>query len=124
MASRAVPSVPYSLLMAGLGALSIGLTVWFSAKVSNVFSIALLYHALVFGAFFGLYMVMPGGFEKNFNMPDAKKKMDVSDVLYYSIVVHSTAGFGDLFPITSYARMVVSAHLGMVLLASLLPAFK
>lgn len=101
--------------MAALGSASVGLAVFVASRLSGAFKLALMYHALVYGFFFGIYMVMPGGFAKNFNVPEPKR-MNVADVLYYTIVVHSTAGFGDIYPTTAYARLMVSLHLGLVFL--------
>lgn len=115
-----VPQPLYSVAMAAMGAASIALAVYVAARFAGVVRMPLMYHAIVYGAFFGLYMVMPGGFEKHFNIPE-KKKMTVADVMYYTTVVHSTAGFGDIYPLTFYARTVVTLHLGLALLASLVP---
>ena len=113
----AVPTPVYNTIMAATGAAFFGLTVYVSARLAGALGRALLYHALVFGAAFGLYMVMPGGFENNFNLPE-KKKMTIADVVYYTMVVHSTAGFGDIYPTTFWARTVVSTHLGLVFLVT------
>lgn len=112
-----MPEGWYAALMAGLGAAAFGVAVWTAARLSNLARTQLLYHGIVFGTFFGLYMVMPGGFEKHFNMP-AAKKMTVADVMYYTSVVHSTAGFGDIYPTSFWARAVVATHLGLVFLAT------
>lgn len=126
MANTPKPSTPqpaYSLLMAAVGALSIALAVYMAARFAGVVRVPLIYHALVFGAFFGVYMVMPGGFEKHFNVPtnSENRKMSVADVIYYTTVVHSTAGFGDIYPLTNYARAAVSLHLGLAFMATLVP---
>jgi hypothetical protein len=118
----AAPSYLYSAAMTAMGAAAIGCAVFVAARAAGVISAPLMYHALVFGSFFGLYMVMPGGFDRNFNVPE-KKRMTIADVLYYTMVVHSTAGFGDIYPTSFYARACVAAHLGLVFLgtASLIP---
>jgi len=117
-----MPAGWYSFLMAGVGAVAFAGALYTAAKFAGIVKVPLIYHALVYGAFFGLYMVMPGGFEKHFNIPE-KKKMNVADVAYYTMVVHSTAGFGDIYPTSFWARTVVSTHLGLVFLAtaSLIP---
>ncbi|NBU16668.1 MAG: hypothetical protein EBS48_06595 [Actinobacteria bacterium] len=112
-----VPPVLYSAAMGLLGAGLIGVTVFLAGRAAGVLGDKLLYQAIVFGAFFGLYMVMPGGFETNFNTPE-KKKMTIADVLYYTMVVHSTAGFGEIYPTTFYARICVATHLGLVFLGT------
>lgn len=120
MIRNSLPPEWYSALMAVAGAATVGLAVYVAAKTAGVLGRALLYHALVYGAFMGLYMVMPGGFGKHFNVPEAnaKRDMSVADVLYYTAVVHSTAGFGDIYPTSFYARTCVAVHLIMVFLAS------
>jgi hypothetical protein len=117
---NSLPPEWYSLLMAVAGAGTVGLSVYVAAKAAGVLGRALLYHALVYGAFLGIYMVMPGGFGKHFNVPatDAKKDMSIADVLYYTAVVHSTAGFGDIYPTSFYGRTCVALHLILVFLAS------
>lgn len=110
-------------LIVVLASLTIGLGVYLAARAAGIVRLPIIYQALVFGAFFGAYMSMPGGFEKNFNVPAPTKKMSIADVVYYTMVVHTTAGFGDIYPTTFYARCVVSAHLGSVFLvmAGLVP---
>lgn len=120
-----LPPGAYSAIMAAAGAGAFGLTLYIAARAAGILSTPLLYHSFVFGAFFGLYMVMPGGFDKHFNIPE-KKTMSVADVAYYSMVVHSTAGFGDIYPISFWSRSVVATHLGLVFLgtAGLIPLGK
>lgn len=113
-----IPAVAYSALMAVLGGLFFMGAVYFAAQAADVLRGKLFFHALVFGAFFGLYSVMPGGFESNFNLPEKKGKMSIADVAYYTMVVHSTAGFGDIYPTSFYARSCVATHLGLVFLAT------
>lgn len=113
-----MPSWLYSLGMSTLGALAFGVSLYVAARFADIVSRPLMYHGIIYGAFFGLYMVMPGGFEKHFNVPVVKKRMDVADVAYYTIVVHSTAGFGDIYPTSFWARSVVTAHLSLVFLAT------
>lgn len=99
------------------GAAAAGIAVYVAARLAGVVSTSLMYHVLIFGAFWGLYVTMPGGFEANFNVP-VKKEMTFADVLYYTMVCHSTAGFGDMYPTSFYARVIVSLHLGLVFLAT------
>lgn len=117
-----VPGGAYALAMAGIGAAAIGATVYFAARFADAVSTPIIYHALVFGAAFGLYMTMPGGFERHFNVP-AVRKMNVADTIYYTAVTHTTLGLGDVFPTSLYSRCVVAAHIGLVFLAtaSLIP---
>ena len=100
------------------GAGLFGLSVYVGARLARVASIPLLYHAIVFGLFFGIYRAMPGGFEANFNTPDKKKKMGTSDIAYYTMVVHSTVGFGDVYPLSYWGKLAVAAHIFMVMLAT------
>lgn len=111
-----------SLAWGALGAGAIFLAVLAAGSLGGFVKMPLLYHSLVFGTFFGLYMMMPGGFSKNFNVP-TKTKMGIADILYYTMVVHSTCGFGDMYPLTFYARSCVTTHLGLVFLgvANLIP---
>lgn len=113
---------------ASITSILMGVTVVVISMISKFTPWALLYHALVFGAFFGLYQALPGGFKNNFNMPtvkgDAKYKGDGPlDVAYYTMVVHTSTGFGDVFPLTWLARSLVILHMFLVFLhvASLLP---
>lgn len=115
--SGVVPPAVYSAVMTAGGAAAIGLAVYVAANATNIVSSKLMYHALVFGAFFGLYMVLPGGFQKNFNTPE-NKKMTVADVLYVTSVLHTTVGLGDVYPLTFVGRCAVSAHVGLVFLAT------
>ena len=99
------------------------------ANVARFMPYALLYHVIIFGFFWAMYQVLPGGFKKNFNTPtlssaDNKWKGDgPSDVAYYTMVMHTSTGFGDVFPITWIARVLVMTHLALVFMsvANLLP---
>lgn len=107
----------------GLAAAAVGAAVFVATRAAGTLRLPIAYQALVFGAFLGAYLSMPGGFEANFSTPTPAKKMSVSDVVYYTMVVHTTAGFGEIYPTTLYARSVVAAHLGAVFLgvAGLVP---
>lgn len=114
-----------NLATAAVASLAFGASVFGAARFANIVTVPLLYHAIVFGVFFGLYMVSPGGFAKNFNIPD-KRPMGAGDIAYYTMVVHSTTGFGDMYPKTFWGRLVVCLHIGLVFLATagLLPTLK
>ena len=103
-----------------IGGVCFFVAVYLAASFSGIVRVALLYQAILFGLFYGLYMAMPKGFAANFNTPD-NKKLAPLDVLYYTTVTHTTVGYGDIYPKTTYARMIVSAHLGLVYLGALLP---
>jgi hypothetical protein len=98
------------------------------AYVGRFMPYALLYHVIIFAFFWGIYQALPGGFKKNFNTPtivsDKSWKGDgPSDVAYYTMVMHTSTGFGDVFPITWIARVLVMIHLALVFMsvANLLP---
>ena len=115
--------LPLLFGMFGAGGTVLGVS-W----VARIIPWALLYHALIFFAFWVLYMSI--GFRKNFNIPqvadpkDKKYKGDGPlDVLYYTTVVHTTTGFGDVYPITWQARVLVIIHIMLVFMhiGNLLP---
>jgi hypothetical protein len=101
-----------------LGSLGIGLAVFVAAAFSQLVRWGLIYHLVVFCMFMALYATTPGGFTKHFNVPKGAKSMGFADLAYYTMVAHSTTGFGDIYPLTTYARTLVSAHLALVFLAS------
>lgn len=118
-----LPSRAQAVIIVMLAAAAIGLAVYVASVAAGIARAPIVYQAIVFGVFFGAYVMMPGGFETQFNVPSPTKKMTVADVVYYTTVVHTTAGFGDIYPVTFYGRCVVAAHLGCVFLgvAGLLP---
>ena len=61
--------------------------------------------------------MLPGGFKSHFSVPDAKKDMGASDIAYFTLVTHSGVGYGDIYPITTAARLIVMVHLFCVILA-------
>ena len=77
---------------------------------------AALYHVLVFLTFFVVYLTIPGGFRKHFNVPD-KTSASSLDVGYYTAVTHTGVGYGDIYPVSTPARMLVSVHILLVVLA-------
>ncbi len=106
-------SVAYAMLFA--------LGTFVATKAARFMKYALIYHAVVFGFFFMIYRLIPGGFRSHFNVPDAKKKFQSSATLYYTAVVHSTTGFGDIYPTTWIGDMIVTIHIALVFLANFLP---
>lgn len=80
-----------------------------------------LYHGIVYATFFGMYLMLPGGFESHFYVPkdDSKtpKTMGAADIAYFTLVTHSGVGYGDIYPLTTTARVMVMAHLFCSILA-------
>jgi uncharacterized membrane protein len=61
------------------------------------------------------------GLKKNFNLPSFQDK-DTPDyffALYFATITHSTAGFGDCYPTSGKARMIVMLHLLTVMVMNL-----
>lgn len=48
--------------------------------------------------------------EKVLYTPYSKDTLDFFDALYFSFVVHFTLGFGDVFPVSTSARIAVIIH--------------
>jgi hypothetical protein len=53
-----------------------------------------------------LYTILPSN---SFN-----KEMESMDSIYFAITTHTTAGFGDIYPITRRAKLLVIFHLLLV----------
>jgi len=68
-------------------------------------------HALIFGVFTMPYAFMD--FEKHFGTSS-------SNVLYFSTVVHTSVGFGDITPKTAEAKGLVTMHMLLSFAATLL----
>jgi uncharacterized membrane protein len=68
-------------------------------------------HAVIFTIFTALYWLMD--FKKHFGT-------DPKDILYFSATVHSTVGFGDITPKTQAAKTVVTLHMVLSFIATLL----
>jgi uncharacterized membrane protein len=74
-------------------------------------STVILINVLVMLLFAAVYYAV--GLKKNFNLPAFQDK-DTPDyffALYFSTITHSTAGFGDCYPTSGKARMLVMTHL-------------
>lgn len=93
-----------------LAALAAG-GVLFAAKLAGFTGSVGAYHAAVFAAFYALYNFIPGGFEKHFNTPGP---VTAGDVGYFTAITHATVGYGDVYPKTTAARMLVVAHVLLV----------
>ena len=112
-----------------LGAAILALTAFGVARLSRFVPSALLYHVVVFAAFWGVYQLLPGGFADNFNIPSNLRTQDKyrgagpMDVAYYALVIHATVGFGDVYAITWQARAATMVHilLSFIGTANLLP---
>lgn len=97
--------------------LAAGAIIFTAARLARFTAAVALYHGIVWAVFFSMYLMMPGGFPSHFNVPDAKSEMGPADIAYYTLVTHSGTGYGDIFPKTTAARIMVSAHVFMVILA-------
>lgn len=107
-----------SLVTALAMALVAGVVVFISASAAKFTKSVLLYHVIIWFVFFGLYMSVPGGFRAHFTMPgDEKEKPSAADIAYYTMITHSGAGYGDIYPKTTPARILVSTHLFFTILA-------
>lgn len=106
-----------------VSALAFAACVFLAAVAGRTLHFALLYHAVVFGLFFGIYNFLPGGFEKHFNIPSQTKTMTPSDIFYFTVIAHTGTGFGDVFPVTFPARVLVSLQVlfSFLHVANLLP---
>lgn len=106
-----------------VAAVAFAALVFLAGVAGKTLHFALLYHAVVFGLFFGIYNALPGGFEKHFNVPSQTKSVGPSDIFYFTMIAHTGTGFGDFFPITFPARILVSMQVFFAFLhvANLLP---
>lgn len=77
---------------------------------------AAVYHALVYFTFLTVYLTIPGGFKNHFNVPD-KTPLTAIDIGYYTAVTHTGVGYGDIYPTTTAARLLVTSHLLLAVLA-------
>jgi len=68
-------------------------------------------HAVIFSIFTLIYSLVD--FRKHFGA-------DPKDVLYFSTTVHSTVGFGDITPKTPTAKTLVTMHMVLSFVATLL----
>lgn len=98
-------------------ALVAGAIMFGAARLARFTPAVGLYHGIVWAAFFGVYLMLPGGFKAHFQVPDPKKDMGPADIAYFTLVTHSGVGYGDIYPLTTAGRLVVMAHLFCVILA-------
>ena len=93
-----------------------GIVIYVVAKLAQFTPAVAMYHALVYAFFFGVYLLIP--FEEHFFVP-AGEKLSTGDKAYYAMVTHSGVGYGDIYPTTTPARLLVTLHLFMVIIASM-----
>jgi len=55
-------------------------------------------------AFAILYTLLP---KKTFNV---EKQLGFIEALYFSTTTHTTLGFGDIYPVTTYGRVCIMLH--------------
>ena len=53
--------------------------------------------------------------KNNFN----KKQLSNNDILYYSLVTHTTVGYGDIYPVTTQGKYITSLHILIVFIVNL-----
>ena len=73
-----------------------------------------LYHVVVFTIFYCLYLNLPDGFAAHFNVPDKTKQWGAGDIAYYTMATHATVGYGDVYAVTTPARVLVTTHMLLV----------
>lgn len=105
-------------------ALVAGAIMFGAARLARFTPAVGLYHGIVYATFFGLYLMLPGGFESHFYVPKDPPKgsstpptMGAADIAYFTLVTHSGVGYGDIYPLTTTARVLVMAHLFCSILA-------
>lgn len=55
----------------------------------------------------------------HFHVPNSDRDLNVGTAAYFSVVVHATVGFGDIYPISKEARAAVALHIALIILGSL-----
>lgn len=53
--------------------------------------------------------------KNNFN----KKQLSNNDIIYYSLVTHTTVGYGDIYPVTNQGKYITSLHILIVFIVNL-----
>lgn len=96
--------------------LAAGAIIFASARLARFTGTVATYHGAVFMTFFALYMFIPGGFARHFNVPTTQP-LGAADIAYYTMATHSSVGYGDIYPKTTQARVLVTAHMFMVVMA-------
>ncbi len=109
------------MLLALLGSAFAGTTILAVANLGKFTSSVGVYHAAVFVAFFMLYWLIPGGFASHFATPTPSPS--AGDVAYFAAITHCTVGYGDMYPKTGTARLLVLAHvfLAFIVMANVVP---
>lgn len=100
-------------LVAPLGAAIAGAAIYGAARLGRFTGNVGIYYAVVFGFFFTLYYLIPGGFKAHFNVP-AGVDPTAADVAYFTVVAGTGCGFGDITGSTRVARILVTLQLIMV----------
>jgi hypothetical protein len=119
--SATLPAVSVkSLALAGLFAIMAASGMTLASLMGRFTGGVGRYHLAVFGAFFALYRFIPGGFETHFNVPGPVNDWDI---MYYTAITHCTIGYGDIYPKTTTARVLVLTHamLVFVVTANIMP---
>lgn len=79
-------------------------------KLGPFYKKSLAYQGGLFALFFVLYLTIPGGFRENFYTPNDKTGKSWRDVMYFTAVTHSSTGYGDIYPLTPWAKALVTVH--------------
>lgn len=77
----------------------------------------LIYNTIIWLIFFIVYTSLMNG--NNFHVPNKDKDYTIGNAAFFTVVVHGTVGFGDIYPTSIYSRAAVACHIALVLLGSL-----
>ena len=73
-----------------------------------MWQILVLYELWVLFLFAILYYII--GMDTHFKLPSGTAATPVT-AMYFGIVSHTTTGYGDIYPLTPLARVLVAVHL-------------
>lgn len=77
------------------------------------------YNVVIFIIFFIIYTLLLRNGSNHFKLNDPQSNNSLINTFYFTLVTHSTLGYGDIYPTSNLGKLVVSLHVIVVMIMNI-----